>query len=806
MVVALNNKRSQGGRRKFKVSTRLTGRCFFCFLGAIWCIQMTGVMWTAMDDSASPGTVDTPPNPQKVVQASLRRTAEQRARESEKEKDQANAKKDSGLTTIAKQGSSQTEKKPKPKIMRPHYKPNPYGYRVQPEVILEDPKDHGIVPEEEEQQREVPEDQVLTAYLEPIDQSQWSIKPLPSRTTTPEDLTKVTFPRLNSCKRLMEQWPVDDFPDDDPFLPWIHDVFPTHDGKFIQFVAQNKNRCHSGTTEEEEAIIEHMRPQTALFEHVPLRKINEDQYRLSSHEDADPDTVGTRFVCRFKPSGDITFSEFNNDYEWVSFRKAQRYMFNSEGRDNKQIHTSQLLFKCPVPPALQESIRDGSSVVDDWATIFVDVIPIRTPPRYGHPGEFLVPHYAKAAEHIKKFDPHAEWGENHVLPSWEASGRWTNIPVCKPSLMEYESKTLEKIENAQVDVKEGELPKTHNLVSCLWASAGYTTRGHRFAVNDGQRRLMEWISFNKILGWDHFYIYDNTAAFTNDTSLQPIADMFPDDVTILKWPSKVCNNNPNNVDSPGERSSQYAAESSCRLRFGPHVKWIGQFDIDEYLVPMGEYKSVLPLLDKLDKEGTKVISFASWRAWPRASHVNPPVPIKDKKYCNSQHECFDLSVKKNTTLLEAYNCDRQKPGEKKQSMPAEKQIYRADYVTQHFIHYSTVTQTTLLSLDDYRAKYGKRYPFPDPQSRFGDEVNEGLMLHSKAVAHQDTAGWIRNCHKNFSAFSLCRLGYPYPEGSDETTGPQWNEGGWKYNCYVNKKIDNYWAPLLESKLQELGSP
>lgn len=46
------------------------------------------------------------------------------------------------------------------------------------------------------------------------------------------------------------------------------------------------------------------------------------------------------------------------------------------------------------------------------------------------------------------------------------------------------------------------------------------------------------------------------------------------------------NNNPNNVDSPGERSSQYAAESSCRLRFGPHVDWFGQFDIDEYFVPM----------------------------------------------------------------------------------------------------------------------------------------------------------------------------------------------------------------------------
>ena len=80
-------------------------------------------------------------------------------------------------------------------------------------------------------------------------------------------------------------------------------------------------------------------------------------------------------------------------------------------------------------------------------------------------------------------------------------------------------------------------------------------------------------------------------------------------------------------------------------------------------------------------------------------------------------------------MLEAYNCDRQKPGQKSKQMPAEKQIYRPDYVTQHFIHYSTVTKTTMMSIDEYRKKFGSSRPFPDPLSRFGDEVNEALMLH-----------------------------------------------------------------------------
>lgn len=559
-MVVLRRNKPQSRKIKFKISTKVAARCCFFFFGGIWLIQMTGVLYTAMDSSEK-GVLSPPLSPHQVAQDILKeKIAEHKKAEAEANNNNNNNKaklmeaEANKAKVVVKNLHPEKDAQVKKKMLRPNWKSNPYGYLVKPEVLVEhNPDDNDP---EDQQKRNIPNDQVLAAYLEPIDQSQWPIKPLPSRTTTSEDLTRVPFPRLNSCKKLMEQWPVDDYPDDDPFLPWIHDVFPTHDGKFIQFIAQNKNRCHSGTTDEEEAIIEKMKTQAALFEHVPLKRLEDGRYRLSSHEDADPESVGTRFICKFKPSGDVTFSEFNNDYEWVSYRKAQRRMFDVEGRDNKQIHTSQLLFKCPIPPALQESIRDGSSVVDDWATIFVDVIPVRTPPRYGHPGEFLVPHYEKAAaenHNIQKFDPHAEWGENHILPKLDESGRWSNIPICKPSLMEYESEAHDRISaQEEVVVKEGEVPKTHHLVSCLWASAGYTTRGHRFAVNDGQRRLMEWISFNKILGWDHFYIYDNTAAFTNDTSLQPIADMFPDDVTILKWPSKVCNNNPVGHGAPSD--------------------------------------------------------------------------------------------------------------------------------------------------------------------------------------------------------------------------------------------------------------
>jgi hypothetical protein len=51
------------------------------------------------------------------------------------------------------------------------------------------------------------------------------------------------------------------------------------------------------------------------------------------------------------------------------------------------------------------------------------------------------------------------------------------------------------------------------------------------------------------------------------------------------------------------------------------TSWPDCYVTDEYLVPMGNYTSVLPLLEKLDKEDKKIISFASWRAWPRRTHI-----------------------------------------------------------------------------------------------------------------------------------------------------------------------------------------
>jgi hypothetical protein len=648
------------------------------------------------------------------------------------------------------------------------------------------------------------EDKVLRAYLEPIQREDWESKPLPNRTTAQSDkLNKVEYPKLNSCKRFMAQFPIDEFPDADPFLPWIHDVFPTHDGKFIQIVAQNKRRCRTGTTDEEKAILQHMAPQAAIFQHVAVKRrtiSGETRYQLSSHEEADPDGMTTRFICRFKPTMEETLSVFNVNYDYAAWRKAHKKTFSPSGLDNKSIVTSQLLFQCPVPKQLQELIRTGATVENDFATQFLDIIPIRTPVRYGRSNQFFPPWYRDYQD--KRDDPFnvaEEWG-THLIPRIEDSGRWENIPICAPSLQTFKPAKGDQVAIAD-NPKTHEPEKLHRLSICTWTSTGYHTRGERFQVSDGARRLREWVHFNLMVGVEHFYIYDNSGARDSESSLRPIADMFPDRITLVEWPAKVCNNNPNNVDSPGERSSQYAAEASCRLRFGPYTDWLGGYDVDEYISPMGEYNSLLPILDKLDKEGIKMINFRSWRAWPRRQVIEKPKPLEGRTICKSQHRCFALKVPENRTVIQTYNCDRQK-GTKTRQMPAEKQIYRPDYVKLHFVHYSTVTTLSAANKSVYETMTSQRWKWPmtvDNAGRFSDEENEGTMLHSKAMATPDTAGWEDWCRN--SSGLVCRIGNPYPAGYVDGDNVTIDEEGWTYNCYVNPKIESRYVPMLEEAMK-----
>ena len=122
-----------------------------------------------------------------------------------------------------------------------------------------------------------------------------------------------------------------------------------------------------------------------------------------------------------------SLSEFEVDYDYHTWRKGYLHSATAAGYDNHMIWQSQLLFKCPIPPAFHEQVKSGDTVVNDYSTLFVDLIPIRTPPRYTPPKEFFPPRYNFKGDIDHLFVADYEFGKDHILPKIDESGRWENI-------------------------------------------------------------------------------------------------------------------------------------------------------------------------------------------------------------------------------------------------------------------------------------------------------------------------------------------------------------------------------------------
>jgi hypothetical protein len=269
------------------------------------------------------------------------------------------------------------------------------------------------------------------------------------------------------------------------------------------------------------------------------------------------------------------------------------------------------------------------------------------------------------SEYVREstFNPMAEWGKSHVLPEVEASGRWANIPLCMspmPGRSPNDIPTTTDIANTDVrDERENEGAKRkQTLIGCVWASAQFTTRGNSPVDSSTSSRLLEWLTFHLyIANMDHIYVYDNSGAHTNAVSLANITNMFPRNrVTRIDWPFQVCNNNIPAHWNTGERSSQYAAEASCRIRYGPHTEFLASFDTDEYLTPMGTWTDLKQWLTQGVTSNTNILSFYSSKA---SANYDFMKPYWDGGECGVDEIDAKCVIQRPDALfIETYNCGK----------------------------------------------------------------------------------------------------------------------------------------------------
>lgn len=183
--------------------------------------------------------------------------------------------------------------------------------------------------------------------------------------------------------------------------------------------------------------------------------------------------------------------------------------------------------------------------------------------------------------------------------------------------------------------------------------------------------------------------------------------------------------------------------------------------------------------------------------------------------------CLDTHLPTNKTFLEVYNCNNEKPP-RKNLMPAEKAIYRPDFVRLFFVHYATITVYSQTGKPEAISKGEAWSPRArmNKRARFVDEATEGTMLHTKALVSKETRMYNKTLFENPSRSNI---GVEWPPGIDEnsnTTDPQFVKtidikgktyeavmvdiNGQNYfpNCYPVPNVDEKWVPILEAAVQK----
>lgn len=113
--------------------------------------------------------------------------------------------------------------------------------------------------------------------------------------------------------------------------------------------------------------------------------------------------------------------------------------------------------------------------------------------------------------------------------------------------------------------------------------------------------MKEWIEFHKIVGIDHFYLYNN---FSDDDYLKVLSPYIKEGiVTLIDWPIA---------------QGQIAAYQDCVDKFNQETEWLGFIDFDEFVVPK-ETPDVYSFLSRFSNRGSVLLN---WRIFGTSGRMD----------------------------------------------------------------------------------------------------------------------------------------------------------------------------------------
>lgn len=130
-------------------------------------------------------------------------------------------------------------------------------------------------------------------------------------------------------------------------------------------------------------------------------------------------------------------------------------------------------------------------------------------------------------------------------------------------------------------------------------------------VKDETLYLPEWLEFHKMVGVQHFFIYDNESAIpVAETLKHDIADGV---VTVIPFPG---------------RAQQFSAYGHCLHHFRNESTWIAFVDADEFLVP-AVCDDLKDILKDYEKFGALAVN---WALFGTSGHKERPQSLQAESY------------------------------------------------------------------------------------------------------------------------------------------------------------------------------
>jgi hypothetical protein len=150
-------------------------------------------------------------------------------------------------------------------------------------------------------------------------------------------------------------------------------------------------------------------------------------------------------------------------------------------------------------------------------------------------------------------------------------------------------------------------------------------------IRNEARYLVEWIEYSRMIGVEHFYLYDHAS---DDNTLEVLAPYIS--AGIATW---------HNWSFPGY--PQREAHSHCTHKYAHTTKWLGLFDVDEFIVPV-KVDTIIPILQYFGSD--QVVLRLSAAMFGTSGHIERPLGLVIASYTmrnitthwpnNPQHKVF----------------------------------------------------------------------------------------------------------------------------------------------------------------------